>query len=175
MLPVRGSARPVWLASVLADVCLGGGRMAVYRVTSACWHALGALLLAFLAWRLMKDELAALMAGALFAVHPLHVEAVSIITFRPDLLCLAFMLVCILLHRESRLRAGWKAAAFLAASLAAAALALLSKETAVVLPILLLSTDAFFPTGARSPGRRRGLWAGAALVLLYLVYRAPPA
>ncbi|MEQ1918099.1 MAG: hypothetical protein ABL955_02790 [Elusimicrobiota bacterium] len=177
VLGVRGSARPVWLTSVLADSCLGGGRVSVYRVTSALWHALGALALTLLAWSLSKDELTALMAGALFAVHPLHVEAVSIITFRPDLLCLAFMLTCVLLHRESRLRSGWRAAAFHTVSLIAAAFALLSKEVAVVLPLLLLLSDALFPTGARGPKRVRGLWAGAArcaaLVALYLVYRAP--
>lgn len=180
VLPVRGSARPVWLASVLADTCLGGGRLWAYRLTSAFWHGVGALLLAFLAWRLSRDAPTALMAGVLFTVHPLHVETVSIITFRADLLCLAFMLASVILHRESRLCAGRAGTAFLAAALGAAVLALLSKETAVVLPPLLLLTEILFPaTGAwRAAGaRRRTLWAGAAacavLVGGYLLFRAP--
>jgi hypothetical protein len=177
VLLVRGSARPVWLATVLADTCLGDGRIEVYRATSVLWHALGAVLLAFLTWRLSRDDKAALAAGAFFAVHPLHVEPVSIITYRSDLLCLAFMLGCVFLHHESRRRAGWAAGVLFALSMAAAALAMLSKEPAVVLPLLLPLTDIMFPTGPSTPRRRRALWLGAgaclALVGCYLVFRAP--
>ena len=49
VLRVRGSARPVWLASVLIDTCIGGGAIQAYRATSVLWHALGALLLSYFA------------------------------------------------------------------------------------------------------------------------------
>ena len=177
VLPVRGTARPVWLASVLTDTCLGKSGSSIYRATSIFWHTLGALLLAFITFRLTADDWTALMSGVLFSVHPLHVEAVAIITYRSELLCLVFMLSCVLLHRESRLRAGWRKWACLTASFSAAALALLSKEMASVLPFLLPLTDAVFPTGPSNSARRRGLIAATAgcviLVGLYLVYRSP--
>ncbi|MCX5795454.1 MAG: tetratricopeptide repeat protein [Elusimicrobia bacterium] len=180
VLPVRNSARPAWLVSVLADTCLGGGRVVVYRLTSIFWHAVGAVLVMALGWWLAGDLAAALMAGLLFAVHPVHTEAVNIIGFRGDLLALAFMLMSLLLYRDARLRGGWPRRAVFAASLAAFALALLSKEMAVTLPILAVLSDALFPlrsapAAARRPlaGRAALLACYLALVPLYLVFRAP--
>ncbi|MDE2490206.1 MAG: hypothetical protein KGM24_05125, partial [Elusimicrobia bacterium] len=175
VLPERNSARPVWQASILADTCLGGGDIRVYRLTSAYWHALGAVLVAALGWALTGSFAPGLAAGILFAADPLHTEPVDILTFRTDLLALAFMIGTILLWREGWARAGRRRAALLAAAALAAALALLSKETAVVLPLLLLLSDALFPPpAAPARARRWGSFAVcSALVLGYLVFRAP--
>ncbi|MDD5628110.1 MAG: hypothetical protein PHU21_03530 [Elusimicrobia bacterium] len=180
VLQVRNSARPAWLVSVLADTCLGGGRTAAYRLTSIFWHAVGAVLVMALAWWLAGDLAAALLAGLLFAVHPVHTEAVNIIGFRSDLLALAFMLISLLLYLEGRRRAGWRQGAAFAASLAAFALALLSKEMAVTLPILAVLAEALFPVAPHPDAERRGragrvalLACALALVPLYLVFRAP--
>lgn len=175
--PVRNAARPVWLASVLLDTCLGNGRVPFYRISSMLWHAAGAFLLFALTLALSRDGPTALMAGVFFSIHPVHVESVAIITFRADLLCLVFMILAVVLHRESRRRAGRAGIVFFGAFMGASSLALLSKETAVMLPLILPVTDLLFPTGPRTIAKRRSLWAGtaacAALVVLYLVFRAP--
>ena len=177
VLPVRNCARPAWLVSVLADTCLGGGRVYVYRLSSAFWHAVGAVLVLALGWWLCGGLAAASAAGPLFAVHPVHAEAVNIITFRSDLLCLVFMLASLLLYRDALRRAGWPRRAGLAGSLAAFVLALLSKEMAVVLPLLLLLSHFYFPVpgNIRAGGRKLVLVLAGflALVPLYLVFRAP--
>jgi hypothetical protein len=171
VLPVRGSARPVWLTSVLADTCLGNGAVFAYRLSSIFWHAAGAALVAALAWALAAETPVCLLAGLLFAVHPLHAEAVNIITFRSDLLCLVFMILTLLLHKEAAGEDGWRRRGLLAASLGCAAAALLAKEMAVALPMLVLLL------GAMLPRRPRRQWAIIAahlvLVMLYLVFRAP--
>ncbi|MBI5239757.1 MAG: hypothetical protein HY926_04735 [Elusimicrobia bacterium] len=180
VLPVRNCARPVWLASVLVDTCLGGGQVHAYRLGSSFWHAVGAVLVLALGWGLSGGLAAALAAGLLFAVHPVHAEAVNIITFRSDLLCLAFMLGSLLLYRDALRRAGWPRRAGQAGALAAFVLALLAKEMAVVLPLLLLLSHAYFPApapGRARPVRRRAALLAAAaflaLVPLYLVFRSP--
>ena len=177
VLPVRNCARPAWLVSILADTCLGGGRTQVYRLSSIFWHAVGAVLVLALGWWLSRGLAAALAAGLLFAVHPVHTEAVNIITFRSDLLCLVFMLASLLLYRDSLGRSGWPRRAALAGALAAFVLALLSKEMAVVLPLLLLLSHLYFPVPgkARAGGRKLVLVLAGFLVLvpLYLAFRAP--
>jgi hypothetical protein len=178
--PVRNSARPAWLVSVLTDTCLGGGRTHVYRLDSIFWHAVGAVLVLALGWWLSRNLAAALAAGLLFAAHPVHAEAVNIITFRSDLLCLAFMLASLLLYRDALRRRGWPRGAGLAAALAAFAIALLSKEMAVVLPLLILLSHVYFPAPRKGRVRQRerrrlGLVLAGFLVLvpLYLAFRAP--
>jgi hypothetical protein len=153
VLVVRGAARPVWLASVLADACLAGGWTPAHRLVSAWWHALATMLLAFLARRLTGSLGAGLTAGALFAAHPLHAEVVAIVTFRSDALCLSFMLLSTVLFIEARGRSGAARYWAGAGALGAATLALLSKETAVVLPLLWALS--------RALRWRRLIWFGA--------------
>jgi protein O-mannosyl-transferase len=174
VLAARNAARPVWLASILVDTCLGGGYTFAYRLTSLFWHAAGAAVVMALAWSLAGDAAAALAAGLLFAVHPVHAEAVNILTFRADLLCLAWLGAAVLAYRAAGRLPPRKSAWAWAAALGCASAALLSKEMAVTLPLLLLLGDACFPKGA--PSRAARAWALAAACLLvagYLVFRAP--
>jgi hypothetical protein len=91
---------------------------------------------------------AALVASMLFAVHPAHVEAVTWIASRADGMATALLLVSFLLFVRGR-DAKESHALWLGGSLAFFVLALLSKETAIVLPALLIAYDVF-------PGRARG-------------------
>ncbi|MBI3552007.1 MAG: hypothetical protein HY077_05760 [Elusimicrobia bacterium] len=175
VLPVRNSARPGWLASVVGDACLYGRQTWGYHLTSLLWHGWGACCLVCLAWLLTKDRLAALVAGCLFVVHPIHTEAVNIISFRGDLLALFWSALSLILYVEARSRAGPGRAARVAGSLLCFGLGLLCKEMAVTLPLLVVLTDALLP--ARQAARRRPPWkiyaAYGALLLLYLAFRLP--
>ncbi|MBI3547486.1 MAG: tetratricopeptide repeat protein [Elusimicrobia bacterium] len=172
VLPVANSARPAWLASVLGDTCLFGQVFAGFRLTSVLWHAVCAVLVSGLAWDLTRKRGVAIIAGFLFAAHPLHTETVNIVSFRTDLMSLAFCLTSLLLYRRSR--AASRSGPFFAASIAAFALALLSKEMAVVLPALIVLSDRLCPVGR--PDRRRELRVyGLFLAVLgaYLVFHVP--
>jgi len=119
-------------------------------------HALVAILLGLLVWKLLRDRSAALMAGALFALHPAQTESVAWVTV-PDPLMSAAMLGSVLCYLRyaghfsgpspplaeksgRKLRKGSQAAAEVRSSMAwliASALlclgALFAKETAIVL------------------------------------------
>ncbi|MCX5795887.1 MAG: tetratricopeptide repeat protein [Elusimicrobia bacterium] len=184
VLPVTGAARPVWLGSVIADSCIYGGAAAGYHLSSLLWHVCASVLLMALAWTLCRDDWTALGAGVLFVANPLHTENVNIITFRTDILALAFMTLAFTLYLLRRSQAGWRRLGLLGLSLACYGLAVLAKEMAVTLPLLVVLGDWLFPesrTPKAEPPRaaRRLPWRAAAafaLVLLcYLWFRMPRA
>ena len=76
----------------------------------------------------------ALLAGLLFAVHPVHVEAVAWVSGRSDLLLGLLLLSALIADRRSSLTGsvGWQLA-----SLVAFAGALFSKEAAAIFPVLV--------------------------------------
>ncbi|MBI5630193.1 MAG: hypothetical protein HY921_04840 [Elusimicrobia bacterium] len=165
-LPVRGSARPLWLASILADRAVYGERPWGLRLTGVLWHGLAAFLVLALAWLLSGRGLLAVAAALLFLCHPVHAEAVALVSYRCDSMAFVFAAFALFLYRR-----GWRAA-----SLAAFAAALLSKESAVVFPALVLLSDCIFPEDGRPPKSRAAyLAAAAALLVLFLGFRAPRA
>lgn len=104
---------------------------------------------------------AAFLAAALFAVHPIHAEAVVWISARKDSLCLLFYLLSVcayldLLESGDRRRYGW--------TLLWAVCALLSKASAVSLPLTLLAADLLLAPPGR-PWRRRALDLAAPVAL----------
>lgn len=106
-----------------------------FRALNFVLGAATAGLLAALVWLSMRDRVAALIAGLLYAVHPANLENHVWIAGLSHALA-AFFLVASLLaavrHQRTRGRLAF------ALSLAALMLALLSKENAVVGPVLLL-------------------------------------
>ena len=84
------------------------------------------------------------MTGILFAVHPVHTEAVSGIAGRPELLAAFFFLLAMHFHRLAP-GAGRTAIAYRAGALACFACALLSKESAMTLLLVLPVMDALVP------------------------------
>jgi tetratricopeptide (TPR) repeat protein len=90
-------------------------------------------------WRLLRTLKipGAFFAGLLFLVHPVNVESVAWITERKNTLAMLFYLLSLWLYVHSRNAPG-KAKKLYGMSLAAFALALLSKTSVVMLPFVLL-------------------------------------
>lgn len=120
-------------------------------------HALVSLLVLALGRRLQLSATAAALGAALFAVHPVHAEAVAWISGRAELLAAAGVLAAWLAHLGSgRL-------ATIAAALALA-LACLSKENALIAPGLFLIADLCLKRRP-VPWLRLALLAGVSLAL----------
>ncbi|HEV7590647.1 MAG TPA: hypothetical protein VGO40_21235, partial [Longimicrobium sp.] len=90
--------RPVTLVSFAVDWALTGGSIAWMHAVNVLLHAAAAALVALLVWRLRGGATAAACAGAVFAVHPVHVEAVANLVGRAELL--ATVLVLAALHLQ---------------------------------------------------------------------------
>lgn len=119
-----------------------------YRSVNIALHALNAMLLLFLLRALLPASArpgafpwGAFLAALVWAVHPVNVESVTWIVGRSNILCGCFFLVAMLCRARAEsepVRGRW----WRAGALAAFALALLSKEHAIVLPLILVACDA---------------------------------
>jgi len=74
-----------WL-SLMTDASLWGGWAGGYHLTNVVLHAVAAILFFLLLRRLLGASGIPLLAAALFAAHPLHVESVAWVTERKDVL-----------------------------------------------------------------------------------------
>jgi tetratricopeptide (TPR) repeat protein len=167
----RGSLyRPLASLSFAADRALAGGlRPAWFHAVNVVLHALATLLVTRLAIRILPGLAGPAVAGLLFAVHPVHVEAVAGVVGRAEILAACGVVGALLCHLGAQ--AGDRFPLRAVAAWACFAIGLGGKESAVVAPALCLLADAAFPSGA--PRRRRWiLYAGYGAVLgTYLLAR----
>jgi len=155
-----GYYRPLMLVSLAVDRLLFGLDAWGYHLHSVLWHLLSLVLLFSLLRKLLGD-MPALMGAALFALHPVHAEAVIWIAARNDLIAAALVLFVLVLLQP--LRVGWLQ---LAAATALTAAAVLGKESALLLPLMVLVLDRAQGYGLRwGPLLATGVGVGAALGL----------
>lgn len=150
-----GLYRPLTIASYAIDVRTGA--VAWFHAVNLCWHAGASIALAVLARRWGGDR-AAYVAGILFAVHPVHVEAVANIVGRAELMTALFAILAVYaaLVTDS---VWWSLAAF--------ACSVLSKENGAVVPGLVVW--GWLLGLGRPTGRRMAAYVGG-WVTVGLVY-----
>jgi protein O-mannosyl-transferase len=127
--------RPIVNLSLLLDATSGGMRPFGFHLTNTLLHAVNCVLLLRLLTRLGFGLSLALAGAVVFAVHPVQVASIAWIPGRNDLLLVSFALLSALSLPRARQR--FEAWATLT-HLACFTLALFTKETAVVLPILFI-------------------------------------
>jgi tetratricopeptide (TPR) repeat protein len=173
--PGTGTAyRPVLLLSFAVQWWIHGGEPLAYHAVNVLLHAAATLLFAALLLRLGAAPPLAVGAALLFAVHPIHVEAVTGVVGRGETLSavlgFAFLLASLRFAHPATRRRRWR---WLLLALSLYALAVLTKESAAVAPALLMlclmARDARPRELAARAGAalRRGLavYAGCAAVL----------
>jgi len=155
--------RPVTTLSCALDWIIGGGRPFWFHLTNLLLY-LGITILWFLlVKRLFRRPLLALVAASLFAVHPIHTEAVAWISGRTDLLAAFFSLLALhLAWTKNRRWSAWTPLAIF--------LAIGSKESAAVLPVILLYTRWALGSEKRLPSLAVSL-SGFISLFVYLLLR----
>ena len=160
-----GLYRPLTALSFHADYQTHADKPAGFHLTNVLFNAAACALLFLVLVEMFAALDLALIAALFFAAFPMHVENVAWVSGRTDLLATMFMLAS-LWWTGARKGALIGAAFFFIA-------ALLSKETAIVLPAVVLVSTML--SAHREPSaRRRGLILTAVLfviALLYLVLR----
>jgi hypothetical protein len=144
--------RPVVLLSFAVDWAISGGHPAWFHGVNIALHAAVTALVYLLLLRLGAAAVAAALGAAVFAVHPVHVEAVANIVGRAEMLATLFFLLACLLH----LRRGTPAAIRIAGVAGCYLLALGAKENAVMLPAILLLLTLY--SQRQESGRWPGFW-----------------
>jgi len=90
--------RPVTMLSFRLNGFLLGRDPAGFLVVNSLLHALTCCVIALLAATLWRRESAGLIAGLLFATHPVHAEAVVPVVGRSEILALLFMVTMLTMH-----------------------------------------------------------------------------
>jgi protein O-mannosyl-transferase len=155
--PELGGAmyRPLPMASWVLDHLIDGAPW--YHLVNLLWHAAAAVAVAALARR-FADDRTAFAAGLLFAVHPVHVEAVANVVGRAELMAALFVVLAAFAALVSDDLA-WSAVWW--------ALGLLCKENAAVLPGLVVWG---WILGLARPSRRRMVAYAASWVAVAAAY-----
>lgn len=150
-----GLYRPLTTLSFAIDWSVGSGHPALFHLTNVLLHSLASCL-AFLLLLRWFTVGAALAGGLLFAVHPVHVEAVANVVGRAEPLAAAAVLGALLLWKETLVGRFHSARTIGVAALLGVGLA--AKESAIVLVPLLMLVD--LADGTLDP-RRPWKWVHA--------------
>jgi tetratricopeptide (TPR) repeat protein len=137
--------RPMVLASYAVNYAMHGLSPPGYTAVNIALHAAVSLLLFALVRGIGGSLFAAGAAGIAFAVHPVHTEAVTGIAGRPELLAAFFFLLAMHVHRLVPGAGRTAALGYRAGTLACLACAVLAKESAMTLLLVLPAMDALFP------------------------------
>ncbi|MDP3696432.1 MAG: tetratricopeptide repeat protein, partial [Candidatus Taylorbacteria bacterium] len=167
--------RPFLMLTFAFNYVLGGENPIGYHLINNGLHIANGLLI-FLFFRRFIGQPASFIAALLFLIHPLQTEAVTYIAGRGDPLSVFFMLLAIwLFNHMFRSSTSKQGSWFLIGSLAVMILALLSRETAILLPFLLvLFYMAFLSNGKFINSLKDGLiktWPYFTISAVYFVLR----
>jgi len=136
-----GMYQPLAALSLSLNYQSAGNNAVPYHATNLMLHLINVLLVFFLFQRFSKRLDIAAIVALLFAIHPMHVEAVSWIATRSNLIYSAFYLgslISYLIYLEKRNI--W----FIGLTFLLFLLSCLAKSMAVTLPVLLLLFDSYF-------------------------------
>lgn len=130
--------RPFFEFWFLVNYSLFGLHTAGWHLTTVLVHLLVTVLVYLLLKRVVGDRLTAAIATVLFAVHPTHIESVAWVSGVTDPLCAAFGVGSLLAYVKYR-QEGRRSTMLWSVALYAGAM--LVKETAALIPALMLAYD----------------------------------
>lgn len=127
--------RPVQAITYMADYSVWKLDVRGYHITNIILHVLAALSVYWITLILSGARAASFFTALLFITHPVHTEAVAYISGRADILSALFMMLCLAFYIK---QCSVKRIGIYSAMMACFVLAVLSKEYALILPVLIL-------------------------------------
>jgi len=137
--------RPIVTLSYFVDYAIWQLKPWGYHLTNVIIHTINVYLVYFAAYCLFRNRTTAFISCLLFSLHPIFSEAVNAVSYREDLLSATFLLAAFILfvkYNQNPTRRSFSIRYPL--SLLSYLLAMVSKETATVLPLLILSYEFIF-------------------------------
>jgi tetratricopeptide (TPR) repeat protein len=136
-----GLYRPLTLTTYNLQYALSGNKAGAFHVVNILLHALVCFVLMKMAFLVFTDYRVALVAGLLFAIHPIHTEAVAGIVGRAEILASLFILTSLISYHHFRQKGDLKWLALLLLSTFAA---ITSKEHGFLIIALLGLQEAYY-------------------------------
>ena len=163
-----GLYRPLTVLFFAVQWAVSGGEPWLFHVFNVVMHA-GVSVLVFVLLRHFASPMAAFAGGLLFAVHPLHTEAVANIVGQAELWAGLSVVGASVVFLGRRPDEPLSLARLLAIA-ALYAVGLLAKENSIVLPGILVALElARRPMPLREYVKRHATWALSGIVLLAAV------
>jgi protein O-mannosyl-transferase len=144
--------RPLTILAFRLEWAIGHGTPVVFHVASILLYALAAVLVFWIARKVLPLP-AAWLAAALFAVHPVHVEAVANVVGQSELIVACAFLAAVIMYLHDRERGELRPRTAVLVALLFA-VACFAKEHAVVLPAILVAAELTVIVDA-APARER--------------------
>ena len=127
--------RPLFLVDMILENQLFGTSPWGYHLMSLVFHILSVCLLFIFLKKIRIPERTALLLALLYAIHPVLTQTVAWIPGRNDLILVIFLLATLIFTIDFFNTKRWL---YLAAQCISCLLALLTKETAVIIPVITL-------------------------------------
>ena len=187
--------RPIPFISIAIDHLLWGKEPFGYHLTNFLLHLFNAIFVFYIVRRITNSDLTSFICSILFAVHPIHTEAVTYISGRSDPICTFFLLVSFYFYirytyRNFNIERDCFADArndkpeviarsevtkqsnlvYLITALFLFLLGLFSKEIALVFPFILISYDVLFMSSPLKVRIKRNL-PFLLLMMIFLLFR----
>ncbi len=134
----KGLYRPLTMSTYAIQYRISGDNPHPFHWVNALLHALVCLMIILVLKRLFRSDFIAFGTAGIFAVHPIHTEAVAGIVGRAELLSLLFILLAIYLFRKADGQKTRKLVLLIAGAIVAAIAAALSKELGFLTPAFIL-------------------------------------
>jgi hypothetical protein len=142
------SYRPLHMAYLILNYKLWAGKAFGFHLVNIVLQAINSILVYFIAKHLTGDRniIYPFFGALLFAVHPIHIESVSWISASADLLTTFFLLLSFFTYTYF---ARDRNITYTALSVVLFAFALLTKEVAIVFPVIICTYDVLVRKKAR--------------------------
>ena len=127
--------RPLVMISFIIDTAIAGQSSTMYHLTNLLIHICVSFLIYLLLKKITKENLLALIFAMLFSIHPININAVSWIAGRNDLLVSLFALLSFFTFIKY---CDTNRIIFLCLSSLFSFLAMFSKETGILVPLILI-------------------------------------
>lgn len=134
-----GNYHPLPMLSLALDYKWFGTNATGFHIHSVLLHLINVVLVFFFVWQLTKKRWATVITALFFGIHPAHIESVSWISERKDLLYVLYYMAALIAYLKY-VQSG-KKISFLILSVLLFILSLLSKGQAVTLSVILLLID----------------------------------
>jgi Tfp pilus assembly protein PilF len=132
--------RPILTLSFMADAMIGKGSFSVFHFSNIIYHVLATFLLFLFLVEMGYDRTRSFLFSLIFLVHPMVTQAVAWVPGRNDTLLAIFILGSFLFWLKYLKKAKTR---YLIFHMLFYILALLTKENAIVLPLMIVLYSAF--------------------------------
>lgn len=168
--PAQIFYRPISYLTIIFDHRLWGGNPFGYHLTNFLFHLANVILIFYITARLTRSHLISFIPSLLFAIHPVHTEAITYISGRSDPICGFFIFSAFLFYLKSLDTIGHRYLVYFGGTLSLFLLGLLSKEIAIIFPFSIFAYECLYSNN-HFKTRFRRVMPFFAVLAAYLVFR----